>query len=68
MIHESGGLTHGRGGVEEMELDRAIFRHSVTSEGRVSFKPTTHEHEQLPCDEVTATVLQKKFDILGCRA
>jgi hypothetical protein len=68
MIHESGGLTHGRGGVEEMELDRAVFRHTVTAEGRITFKPATHEHEQLPRERVTATVLQKKFDILGCRA
>ena len=54
--------------LEEMELDRAVFRHTVTAEGRITFKPATHEHEQLPRERVTATVLQKKFDILGCRA
>ena len=68
MIHDSGGLIHDRESVKEMELDRAVFRHTVTAEGRITFKPATHEHEQLHCDGVTATVLQKKFDILGCRA
>ena len=68
MIHDSGGLVHDRESVNEMELDRAVFRHTVTAEGRITFKPATHEHEQLPRERVTATVLQKKFDILGCRA